>query len=84
MRLNAVCVCVPSMCCSCCLLLSAAAAVCTGELYDLLDMYEHEAAQAKLYSMKPHELYMHLALQGEWQGDCCSGSCCCYYAQQVL
>jgi hypothetical protein len=45
--------------------------VVAGELYDLLDMYEHEAAQQKLYSMKPAELYMHLALQGEPLG-CCS------------
>jgi hypothetical protein len=36
-----------------------------GEMYDLLDMYEHEAAQQRLYNMKPDQLYMHLALQGE-------------------
>lgn len=34
-------------------------------MYDLLDMYEHEAAQQRLYDMKPDELFMHLALQGE-------------------
>jgi hypothetical protein len=34
-------------------------------LYDLMDMFEAEEAQKKLYDMKPHELYMHLALQGE-------------------
>jgi hypothetical protein len=44
--------------------------VVAGELYDLLDMYEHEAAQQKLYNMKPNELYMHLALQGEPLGCC--------------
>jgi hypothetical protein len=44
--------------------------VAAGELYDLLDMYEHEAAQQKLYDMKPHQLYMHLALQGEWHNTC--------------
>jgi hypothetical protein len=31
-----------------------------------MDMFEAEKAQKKLYDMKPHELYMHLALQGEW------------------
>jgi hypothetical protein len=58
-----------------CLLLLPAA--CTGELYDLLDMYEAQEAQHKLYNMKPHELYMHLALQGEC-ADCCSSSCSCW------
>jgi hypothetical protein len=33
-------------------------------LYDLLDMYDNQAAQAKLDSMKADELYRHVALQG--------------------
>lgn len=39
-----------------------------GELYDLLDMYEAQEAQQRLYDMQPDELYMHLALQGEQEG----------------
>jgi hypothetical protein len=35
-----------------------------GELYDLLDMYESQEAQQRLYRMKAGELFMHLALQG--------------------
>jgi hypothetical protein len=30
-----------------------------------MDMFEAEEAQKKLYDMKPHDLYMHLALQGK-------------------
>lgn len=45
---------------TCCVL-----CVFSGEIYDLLDMYEAEEAQKQLYNMKPHQLYMHLALQGE-------------------
>eukprot|EP00775_Hariotina_reticulata_P011811 gene11811-11955_t len=36
-----------------------------GELYDLLDMYDSKAAQAKLDSMTADELYRHVALQGK-------------------
>jgi hypothetical protein len=36
-----------------------------GELYDLLDMYDAEEAQARLARMQPDELLTHLALQGE-------------------
>eukprot|EP00882_Tetradesmus_deserticola_P007826 GHRQ01008238.1.p1 GENE.GHRQ01008238.1~~GHRQ01008238.1.p1 ORF type:complete len:602 (+),score=264.47 GHRQ01008238.1:263-1807(+) len=36
-----------------------------GELYDLLDMYDAEQAQARLAGMQPDELLMHLALQGK-------------------
>lgn len=44
-------------------------AVCAaGELYDLLDMYESEAAEQRLAGMSSKELFMHVALQGERRG----------------
>lgn len=50
-------VCCPVACC---------AVLCpSGELYDLMDMFDAEEAQQRLYKMKPDELFMHLALQGE-------------------
>ncbi|KAF6260696.1 laminin A [Scenedesmus sp. NREL 46B-D3] len=36
-----------------------------GELYDLLDMFDAEEAQARLARMQPDELLTHLALQGK-------------------
>lgn len=36
-----------------------------GELYDVMDMYDSEEAQARLDRMDANQLFTHLALQGE-------------------